>query len=66
MQDTKTLIWRQIIVGSLFALGLVLALANIDQAQIAKADETPPLDWRPPNDVMNQTYQPPKIRTAAQ
>ncbi len=66
MRNTRILFWRQLIVGSLIAFGLVLALANIDQAQIAKADETPPLDWRPANDVVNRTHQPPKIRTFLQ
>jgi hypothetical protein len=46
MGNSRSLLWRQVIAGSLIALGLALALANIGNAQMAKADETPPADWR--------------------
>ena len=49
MRGSRSLIWRQVIAGSLIALGLTWALANIGKAQMAKADETPPADWREQN-----------------
>ena len=49
MRGSRSLIWRQVIAGSLIALGLAWALANIGKAQMAKADETPPADWREQN-----------------
>src|SRR5271165_802353 len=49
MRISNSLVWRQVIAGSLIALGLAWALANIGGAQMAKADETPPADWREQN-----------------
>jgi len=67
MRNRTSLTWRQVIVGSLIALGLAAALANMGKVQMAKADETPPADWReqnaylPAGDIVNQTWQPSKI-----
>src|SRR5271165_3989176 len=49
MRTRTLLVWRQVIAGSLIALGLALVLASIGKAQMAKADETPPTDWREQN-----------------
>ncbi len=46
MRNRNTLTWRQVIAGSLIALGLAAALANLGKAQMAKADETPPAACR--------------------
>ena len=67
MRGSRSLIWRQVVAGSLIALGLAWALANIGKAQMAKADTTPPAGWREhrtdlsADDIVNQTWQPPKI-----
>jgi len=71
MRGSRSLIWRQVIAGSLIALGLVWALANIGKAQMAKADETPPAGWReqgaylPADEIVNQTWRAPKITAAS-
>jgi hypothetical protein len=49
MRGSRSSLWRQVIAGSLIGLGLVWALANIGKAQMAKADTTPPADWREQN-----------------
>src|SRR5271166_1381420 len=49
MRISNSLVWRQVIAGSLIALGLAWALANIGGAQMAKADETPRADWQEQN-----------------
>ena len=49
MRNRNSLTWRQVIAGSLIALGLAAALANIGKARMAKADTTPPADWREQN-----------------
>ena len=49
MRGSRSLIWRQVIAGSLIALGLTWALASIGKAQMAKADEIPRADWREQN-----------------
>ena len=46
MRNSNSLTWRQVVTGSLIALGLVLAIAHIGKAQTAKADRAPPSDWR--------------------
>jgi hypothetical protein len=72
MRSSRSLLWRQVIAGALIALGLVSALASIGKAQMAKADETSPADWReqraylPADDIVNQTWQPPKITAVGQ
>ena len=72
MRNRNSLTWRQVIAGSLIALALAAALANMGKAQMAKADETPPADWReqgaylPGEDIANQTWQPPKITAISQ
>jgi hypothetical protein len=72
MRNRTSLTWRQVIAGSLIALGLAAALANMGKAQMAKADETPPADWReagaylPGGDTVNQTWKPPKITAVSQ
>ena len=70
MRNSRSLIWRQVIAGSLIALGLAWAMANIGKAQMAKADETPPADWREPrthspaDDIVHQTWRAPQITAA--
>ncbi len=49
MRNRTSLTWRQAIAGSLIALGLAAALANIGEAQMAKADTSTPADWREQN-----------------
>jgi len=49
MRNRTSLAWRQVIAGSLIALGLAAALANIGKAHMAKADTPPPADWREQN-----------------
>ena len=67
MGNPRSLLWRQVIAGSLIALGLALALANIGTAQMAKADTSPPVGWREQracalaDDILNHTWQRPKI-----
>ncbi len=72
MRNRTSLTWRQVIVVALIALGIVAAFASMGKAQMAKADETPPADWRvqrtylPADDIVNQTWQPPKIMAVSQ
>ncbi len=72
MRNRTSLTWRQAIAGSLIALGLAAALANIGKAQMAKADETSPPNWRkqraylPAEDIANQTWRLPIIVLVSQ
>ena len=71
MRGSRSLIWRQVIAGSLIALGLVWALANIGKAQMAKVDTPPPAGWREhrtdlsADDIVNPTWRAPKSALAA-
>ena len=49
MRNRTSLTWRQVIAGSLIALGLAAALANMGKAQTAKADTPSSADWREQN-----------------
>jgi hypothetical protein len=72
MRGSRSILWRQVIAGSLIALGLAWALANIGKPQMAKTDETPPADWReqnaclPADDIVSQTWRAPNIAAVSQ
>ena len=73
MRNRTSLTCRQVIAGSLIALALAAALANMAKVQMAKADTPPPADWREQNAYtlgvqafVNQTWQPPKITAVSQ